>query len=194
MRAHYPTAAHLTGWPLEVLFPKTKPDKNLFGLGFEPIPAELIEAVVNIIVDFIRMKGLQRMVSIPRFEDAAKPRIFRSQSRRQLDDRFIANRRILLRQIADAHSAFTGNLAFIGRIRAENDRKQRGLAGAVGTDQPDAILSVHLQSSIGKQNTFAVRFADIGKSQHVQRKWAAESKYLDSAFLSCSAQLLLTRT
>ncbi len=47
---------------------------------------------------------------------------------------------------------------------------KRGLPRAVRTDQPDAVLAVHLQRRVGEQHALAVCLADACQSQHVNHK------------------------
>ena len=121
---------------------------------------------MHVVVDFIRMQRLDRMIRFPGLDDAAQFDEFRGDGRGQFDDRFIARRRGFLGQITDRDAAFPAQLAFIRRFRAQDDGKERGLARAIRTDQPDAVRAIHLQRGLGEQNPPAVRLADVGKSQH----------------------------
>src|SRR3954470_9873194 len=51
MRAHDPAAAHFAGRTIEIRFAKAKSRQNLLGLGFQPITAEFIEPIMNVVVN-----------------------------------------------------------------------------------------------------------------------------------------------
>ena len=146
VRPHHPAAAHLARGPVEILLAEAEAGEDLLGLGFEAIAAQLVEPVMHVVMDLLRVQRLDRVVRLPRLEDAAELRVFRRDGRGQFDDRLVADRRVLLRQIADRDAAFAGDLAGIGGFLAQDDRKERGLPGAVRADQPDAVLAVHLQA------------------------------------------------
>ena len=64
--AHDPAAAHFAGRPVEILFAETEAGEDLLGLGFQAIAAEFVEAVVDIVVDFLRVQGLRPDDRLPR--------------------------------------------------------------------------------------------------------------------------------
>jgi len=163
MGAHDPAAAHFAGGTVEVLFAEAEAGEDLFGFGFETVAAEFVEAIVDVVVDFFGMKGFDGMIGFPGFEDAAKFDEIGSDGGGEFNDGFIADGRVFLREIADADAAFARDFAFIGGFVAEDDGKERGFAGAVGTNEPDAVLAVDLNGSVGEQDAFAVSFGDAGQ-------------------------------
>src|SRR5207253_3379616 len=56
MRAHDPAAAHLAGWAIKIFFAKTQAGEDLLGFGLEPITAQFVKAVVDIVVDVFMME------------------------------------------------------------------------------------------------------------------------------------------
>ena len=166
VRAHHPAAAHFARGPLEVALAETQAGENLLGLRFEPVAAQLVEAVMHIVVNFLRMQRLDRVIRFPRLDDAAQLHEIRRDGRGEFNHSFVAGHRGFLRQVTERDAALTAHLAIIRRFRAEDDGKERGLPRAVRTDQPDAVLAIHLQRGLGEQNLPAVRLADAGKSQH----------------------------
>ncbi len=166
MRAHDPAAAHLPRRPVEILFAKAQPGKDLLGLGFKLIAAEFVETVVDIVVNFFRVQRLDGMVRFPGFDDPAEFRVFGRDRGGKFHDGFIPHGRAFLGQMAEGNAAFENDLAVVGGFFAENEGKERGLPGAVRSDQPDAVLAVHLKRGVGEQDASAVRFADAGKREH----------------------------
>ena len=146
VRPHHPAAAHLARGPVEILVAEAEPGEDLLGLGFETIAAQLVEPVVHVVMDLLRVQRLDRVVRLPRLEDAAELRVFRRDGRGQFDDRLVRHRRVLLRQIADGDAAFGGDGARVGGFLAQDDREQGGFPGPVRADQPDPVLAVHLQA------------------------------------------------
>src|SRR5208282_932291 len=138
----------------------------LLGLGFEPVTAQLIKAVVHIVVDFLRVEGLDGMVEFPGLEDAAELNVFRRDRCGEFDDGLVGDGRVFLGQVADGDASFGGDFARIGGFIPEDDGEKGGLAGPVWADQADPVLAVDLQGGIGKQYAVAVSFADAGQSQH----------------------------
>ena len=66
VRAHDPAAAHLARGPVEILFAEAQAGEDLLGLGFEPVAAQLVEPVVHIVVDVLRVQRLDRDGPPPR--------------------------------------------------------------------------------------------------------------------------------
>ena len=168
VRAHDPAAAHLARRPVKILFAKAEAGEDLLGLGFEPVAAQLVEPVVDIVVDVFHVLRLDGMVGVPGLDDAAELGEFRRDGRGQLDDGFVAGRRAFLRQIAEGHIPFLDDFAGIRRFGAEDDGKQRGFTRAVRADQPDAVPAVHLQRGVGEEHAPAIRLADVRESQHTK--------------------------
>ncbi len=84
----------------------------------------------------------------------------------QLEDGFVSHRRAFLRQEADRHSFFDGHPSFIGRRLTEDQRKKRGFAGAIRSDQTKAITAVNLQGHVLEESAPRVRFGNLSNSEH----------------------------
>ena len=86
-------------------------------------------------------------------------------------DGFIEDRAALhlfhvLTEIADGELLRDRDLAFVGRLFADHHAEERGLAGAVGTDQPDLLTGVQLKGSVDENQLLAVLLVDVGKRNH----------------------------
>ena len=53
--------------------------------------------------------------------------------------------RAFLREEAERRVLFENHAAIVRRGVAEDERKERGLAGAIRADEADAILAIHLE-------------------------------------------------
>ena len=60
----------------------------------------------------------------------------------------------------------TRDLAFVGRFFADDHAKQRRLAGAIGTDEPDLFSGIDLQRGVDEENLSAVLLADVREGDH----------------------------
>src|SRR4051812_10530919 len=79
----------------------------------------------------------------------------------QLEHGLITDRRIFLRQEANAGRLLERNLAVIRRRLAEDEREERRLARAVRTDEAHAIATIYLKRRIFKKRATAERFCDL---------------------------------
>ena len=102
MGAHDPAAAHFAGRAVEIFFAETQSGEDLFRFGFEPIAAEFVETIVDVVMDILGVQRFDRMIGFPGFEDAAQFGELGRDGGGQFDDGFIADGRAFLRQIADA--------------------------------------------------------------------------------------------
>ena len=130
-------------------------------LRVQLIPAQLVKAVVRIIVDFLDVIRGHLMVGIPGENDPPELGKFWRDGRGQLQHRLLADRRAFLREVPEHDVALLHDLAGIRLLLAQDNRKQRGLPRAVRADQPDPVLAVQLQCDVGKKHPPAVRLADF---------------------------------
>ena len=164
VRPHHPAAAHLARGPVGILVAEAEAGEDLPGLGFETIAPQLVEPVMHVIMDLLRVRRLYRVVGLPRFENAAQLRVFGRDAGRQFYDGFVCHRGIFLRQVTDGDAAFGGDGARVSGFLAQDDREQSRLPGPVRADEPNPVLAVYLQQCIREQHPFAVRLADAGQS------------------------------
>ena len=86
-------------------------------------------------------------------------------------DRFVEHRPPahlldVLPEIADGELSRNGDLPFIGRFFADDHAKQRRLAGAIGTDEPDLFSGIDLQRGVDEEDLPAVLLADVREGDH----------------------------
>ena len=67
-----------------------------------------------------------------------------------------------LLEIADGQVALAGDAAGFRLGFAGQDVQQGGLAGAVGTDQGDAVAGGHVEGEAAEQGAVGVGLADVG--------------------------------
>ena len=159
-------AAHLARGPLEIRFAKAESGENLLGLRLQPVAAEFVEPIMRVVVNVLRVQGLDRMIRLPGLDDPPQLREFRRDGRSQFHHRLVPHGRALLRQVTDGDIAFGHHLAVVRRLLAQDERKERGLARAIRADQPEAVLPVDLQGHVGEQDAPAIGFAYAGNCQH----------------------------
>ena len=158
--AHDPPAAHLPGRPLGIPLSKAQAGEDLLGFGLQTVAPQLVEPVMHVVVNLLGMQRPERMIRLPGPEDAPQLRVLRANRRGQLDYCLIAHRHVLLRQIAGRDAPLDRDLAAVGGVLAQDDRKERGLARPVRANQPDAVLPVYLQCGVGEQHTIPIRLAN----------------------------------
>src|SRR5262249_49081300 len=74
----------------------------------------------------------------------------------------------VLAEIADGHAAIDRYLALVGLLLAGNHPEQRGLAGAVRTDEADLLALVERGGGFNEENLPAVLLADVVETNHVR--------------------------
>ena len=90
-----------------------------------------------------------------------------------VDDRVIGDLLDLLRQEADAQVLAGADLAAVERHLPHDEAEQRGLAGAVGPDQPDAHARLDVQAGLVEERLAAEGFGDVGEVKHQTGRIAA---------------------
>ena len=67
--------------------------------------------------------------------------------------------------------SFFGNrdFAFVGVFLADDHAEERGLAGAVGTDQADLLAGVQLKGGVDEDQLLAVLLVDVGKGDQTTK-------------------------
>src|SRR6516164_3410481 len=121
MCSHDPPSAHFPGGPLEIFFAKAQARQNLLGLSLEAIAAELVKAIVHIIVNGFRVQRLDWMIHFPGLYDATKLYVFRCDAGSEFENGLICNRGVFLRQIAEGNTAFLRDLALVSPFLPKND-------------------------------------------------------------------------
>ena len=117
-------------------------------------------------MDFLPVQRFDRMLGFPGLDEPTEPCVLGRDGAGQFHHRFVAPGGAFLRQVTEGNVALPGDLAGIGRLGSQDERKEGGLARSVRADQPDAVLAVDLQGDVGEQHASAVSLADAGESQH----------------------------
>src|SRR4030095_14872571 len=103
------------------------------------------------------------MIGFPSLDKAPQLDVIGADGRREFDHRFIADRCAFLRQKPKLHISLKHDLARVGGLFTEDERKERRLAGAIRADQTNAILAIDLKGHIVEQHTVTVALADARK-------------------------------
>ena len=85
-------------------------------------------------------------------------------------DGFVEHRAALhlfhvLAEVADGQLLRDGNIAIVGRLLADDHAEERGLAGAVGPDQPDLLAGVQLEGGIDEDQLLPVLLVECWKKK-----------------------------
>ena len=74
---------------------------------------------------------------------------------------------VALVQHGDPHAAGAGDAAVVGLLHAGQDAQQRGLAGAVGADDADALAVVEPEGDLVEEGARAQRERDAIRAEKV---------------------------
>src|SRR5580700_922392 len=72
----------------------------------------------------------------------------------------------VLAEITDMEALGNRDRAVVRLLLAHDHAEQRGLAGAVGANQPHLFTRVQLKRSVDKDQLLAVLLTDVGKRYH----------------------------
>ena len=153
VRAHHPAAAQRLGRTLEVRRAERQSRQDALGFGLELPAVVLVENAEGFVVfGGIFWRG---------FQDALGFGQFRRDGAGEFQHRLVARRSALLREVADGGCAFERDPAFVSRSLAQDQRKERRFARAVGADQSHSVATVHLKRGVFKKDAAAKTFAEL---------------------------------
>ena len=167
MGAHHPAAAKRLRRPIEIRFAKGEARENALGFGLE-LPAAMFVKSMQRFVVF-------RRIFRRRLQDSLRLRQFRRNGAGQLEHRFIAGRRMFLREISNGGRFFQRYFAFVRRSLAENEAEKRRFAGAVRSHQAHAIATIDLERRLFKKRAAAKGFCNLGNREHASGGECRES-------------------
>ena len=162
IRPHHPAAAHRLQRTIEIPFAKRQPVQDVLRFRFELISAQFVEPRLHL-VEIVRLRvvpGLERLQPPLQLRDLRRDR------RRQLQHRFLADRRRFLRQMTERRVAFDVHLAGVRRVVTQHEREQRGLPCPIRPDQPNPVAAIDLQRRVFKQNARSKRLGHMRNRQH----------------------------
>ena len=73
----------------------------------------------------------------------------------------------ILAEIADGDAAIDRHLALVGQLLAGDHPEQRGLAGAIGADEPDLLALLERRGGLDEEDLMAVLLGDVVETDHV---------------------------
>jgi hypothetical protein len=132
--------------------PKAQADEHFLGFGADLRIVQRVVLNVRLVV-FGRGDGAGGFeVTQFLFEDRK-----RGAAGGDVDDSFVADRFGFLRQIADHRPFIALNDASVWNLLAEDNREQRRFAGAIRSDQRDAVTMSDIKRGVFEQSSSADR-------------------------------------
>ena len=86
-----------------------------------------------------------------------------------LEDAATAHVARVLAEVADGDAAIDGDLPIVGLLLLDDQTEDRGLAGAVGTDEPDLLAAKDAHLRVDEEDLFAVALAYVVEPNHRSR-------------------------
>ena len=183
--AHLPAARERADVAIDLVVLEAQAVQHFAGLRLERVAAEMLVFLLHFAeagedaVHVVGLRGifhgvLQGFQLVVQIADAPAA-----------GDGFIEDRAALhllhvLAEVADGQLLGNRDLAFVGRFLADHHAEERGLAGAVGTDQADLLAGVQLKGGVDEDQLLAVLLVDIGKRNHRNSKLADSESELRS--------------
>ena len=143
MGAHDPAAGKRLGELVTVALAKTEAGEDLLGPRLQRV------------VDVVVVVGLGLELG---------------PARGDMENGLVARRRAFLGQETEVRAPFPGDGALVGRLLAEDQVKERRLAGAIRSHQPIAVGPGHENRDILEEDTGTVGLGDVGESEHANRQ------------------------
>ena len=166
-RPHAPAAGKLRQRPMQLVGPEAEPAQDAARGRLEPIAAERLEAVLEIAV----ARG--ERVTGRRLEGAGdvlhlaleRPHLVEPAQRFHQHGAGGAGGD-LLGQIADGRRARAAHLPGVRLLETGQDPAERGLAGAVGADEPDALAIRDAPGDVAEDELAAEPLRDVVELDH----------------------------
>ena len=162
---HLPATRERANVAVDPLIVEPEPVKDLACPIFERVAAEmfvlllhLAEAAENLVHFAVAIRIGHRVLQVlelvmKRAEAAASRDGF-------VDDRAARHFFDVLAEVADDELFGNRNLAFVGGLLADDQAKQRRLAGSVGADEAHFLSRIELKGGVDEQDLAAVLLAD----------------------------------
>ena len=169
--AHLPAAGERADVAIDLVVVEAEAVQHFARLRLERVAAEVLVLFLHVaeaVEDRVHLVGARRVLHgvLQRFElvvqvadaAAAGDGLVEHGAARHLLD--------VLAEVADGEPLRDRDLAFVGRLFADDHAEERGLAGAVGADQADLLAGIELKGGVDEDELLAVLLVDVGEGDH----------------------------
>ena len=169
--AHLPAAGQCADIAVHHRLAEAEAVEDFAGAGIEAVAVELLELALHLAVagdDLVHLVGAVG-VGHGGFElgELAHQRTGGTGAFHDFGDGAAAlHVADVLAEVADGDAAIDGDLALVGLLLAGDQAEQRGLAGAVGTDEADLLAALQSRRRLDEDDLLAVLFADAFETDH----------------------------
>ena len=167
-RAHAPAPGELFQRPVELVGGEPEAAEDGAGRRLQPVAAERLEAVLQLAValgEGLAGRRLQRPGHVLHLA-LERPHLLEPAERLDQHGAGDGAAGHLLRQVADRRRARAAHLPAVGLLQPGQDATERGLAGAVGTDETDALAVGDAPADVAEENLTPVPLGDAVELDH----------------------------
>src|SRR5206468_12964371 len=153
--------------PVELVGGEAEAAQDRAGTRLQAIAAEGLEAMLQLAVPLgerLARRRLQRAGDL--FHVALERPHFLEAAQRLDEDRAGGGAGDLLREITDRRRARAAHLPRVRLLQPGQDATERGLAGAVGTDETDALAVGDAPADVAEENLTPVPLGDAVELDH----------------------------
>ena len=169
--AHFPPAGQVADIAVDPLVVEPEAKEHFARLRFERVAAKMLVFPLHLAEpreDAIHVAGASGIAHgvIELLELVVEIADTAAAENRLVQHRPAAHLLDVLPEITYREFLRNGDLAFIGRLFADDHPEQRGLARAIRADEADFLARIELERSIDEQDLSAVLLADASKGDH----------------------------
>jgi hypothetical protein len=169
--AHLPAARQRADVAVDALVVEAEAVEHFAGLALERVAPEVLVLLLHFAepgerpIHLVRARAVRHGV-VQRFElvmQVADPAAARD---RLVDHRSPGHLLDVLPEVSDRQLPRHGHLPLVRRFLADDHPEERGLAGAIRTDEPDLLAWIELEGGVDEEDLAPVLFADAGERNH----------------------------
>ena len=168
---HLPAARQRADVAVDALVVEAEAVQDLARLRLEGVAAEMVVGLLHFAEagqDPVQIAGLGRVrqVVLQLLELVVQVADAAAAGNRLVEHRPARHLLDVLAEVADRQPLRHRHVALVGGLLADDHPEQRGLAGAVGADEPDLFTGVELEAGVDEEDLAAVLLADARERDH----------------------------
>ena len=169
--AHLPAARQRADVAVDALVVESQPVEDLARLALERVAAEMLVLLLDFAetgedpIHVVRPGGIGHRV-IERLQfvmESAEPA---TAGDRLVEDASAGHLLDILPEVTDRQLLRHRDFAVVGRLLSDDHSEERGLAGAVGSHEPDLLAGIELEGRVNKQHLSSVLLVDAREGDH----------------------------